>query len=181
MFRFHARMPSASPLPRATRLVRALVVSAALVLPAVGTLGCMGAINSMTGLDISMELGENAIHPADFPTGEPSSGNKVMSMGVTAQGDSLNLPEGVDIDIDPEQPYRMDLITYEAIDDGPALMDQAGKEVESAGYRRLAEDQANGAVTWEKGGTLFLIAVPPDEPNTVVYLRLVPKPKDAAP
>jgi hypothetical protein len=140
----------------------------------------MGALNSMTGMDLSMEAGENAIHPADFPTGEPAGGAKVMSMGVTASGDMLNLPEGVEVDIDPNQPFRMDLITYERVD-GPALLESAGEEVDSAGFRRIAQDEANGAVTWEKDGTLFLIVAPPDEPNTIVYLRLVPKPADATP
>ncbi len=168
--------PSRSILQTGARWARVLAISAALAVPALGTLGCMGAVNSVTGLDISMEIGENAIHPADFPTGEPATGEKVMSMGMTATGDSLNMPEGVDVDIDPEQPYRMDLVTYESVGDGVALMEKAGQEVDAAGFRRVAEDKGSGAITWEKNGTLFLIAVPPDDPATIVYLRLVPKP-----
>lgn len=153
--------------------MRALFV---LVLTAVFSLGCMGAVNSLTGLDLQIEMGENAVHPGDFPVGEPASGDKSMSMSMTADAGSLNLPEGVNVDLSGDVHYRMELIAYEIEpSDADTLLEAARKEVEASGFALESED--SGVYTYEKGGTLFVIIDPAEgDDQAFSLMRLSPVP-----
>ncbi|MCB9678995.1 MAG: hypothetical protein H6737_28095 [Alphaproteobacteria bacterium] len=140
------------------------------------SLGCMGAVNSLTDLDLSVELGENAVHPADFPATAPVGGEKLMSMRMKASADSLNLPDGVEVDLGDGR-YQMELVSYEVPSSGAAAAMQAARtQVESHGFHALADDGT--AVTYEKDGALFVIVDPAaNDDGALTLMRLVPVPE----
>jgi len=140
------------------------------------SLGCMGAVNSLTGLDLQIEVGEDAVHPADFPASEPAVGEKLMSMGMTADADSLNLPDGVQVDLAGDQQYRLEIVAYAM--NGASASDAlaaARSEVEAAGFVLISE--AADVFTYEKGGVLFVLVDPAaSDDDSLSMMRLEPVP-----
>ncbi|MEZ4318390.1 MAG: hypothetical protein R3F61_12840 [Myxococcota bacterium] len=143
------------------------------------SLGCMGAFNSVTGLDIDLQFGEDAVHPADFPATAPAGGTPAMSMSMTASGDGLNLPEGVEVDLSPDQQYRMEIVVYEvSVSDAAARRDTAVQQAVAAGYTQSADDGTS--ILLQKDGTLFLVIDPEDQDEgSLSLMRLVPVEPDA--
>lgn len=119
------------------------------------SLGCMGAINGLTGLDLDMQVGEASVHPTSFVV-QPVDGEKLMSMGMTADSDSLNLPPEVDVDLSELDQVRMDLITYK-VSDLDAAATKAIGELEAGGYERQTSDDPAVDV-FRKGTMLFVLA-----------------------
>jgi hypothetical protein len=145
------------------------------------SLGCMGAVNSLTGLELQVELAENAVHPSDFPVTPPTSGEKLMSMSMKASADSLNLPEGVEVDLSADGMYRMQLISYDmAAGDPDAAFAAAQGELTSAGFTEVSND--GNAVVYEQNGVLFILVDPDaDDQGALTLMRLTPVPDAPAP
>ncbi|MCB9691805.1 MAG: hypothetical protein H6736_08320 [Alphaproteobacteria bacterium] len=142
-------------------------------------LGCMGMVNELSGLDIQMAMEENAVHPADFPLGPPSSGKKAMSMGITADADNMNLPDGVKVDLPPGTKYRMEMVLYEHPDPSAELAASAAK-LEGEGWTVLPQNENPEVKIYMKEGTFFILVEGNDgSEKTWSLIRLKPKPPEA--
>ena len=154
-----------------------------LLITATFTFGCMGTVNALTDLDLDVQFAEDAVHPADFPVSAPVGAEKVMSMGMTVDEESTNLPEGVNIDFKEFKRVRIDLISYTTPDPGSNLA-TAVTEVEAAGYERVPSDEGQVAA-FRKGDMTFVIVstiVTSDEGETptINLIRLKPAPAPVA-
>jgi len=146
------------------------------------SLGCMGSLNALTGLDLELEFGENAVHPADFPASPIAQGERLMSMSMVAGPDSLNLPEGMDVELPEDQEYRMELVTYEVdASDLQGELAKARAQVEAAGFVLLSEGEENSglqdidSLSFTKDGVLFVLMGTEDVSSTgMTMLRLTP-------
>lgn len=145
-----------------------------LIITALFSFGCMGAVNGMFDLDIDMQFAEDAVHPADFPVTPPAGGEKLFSMGMTADSENINLPQGVDVDMSEFDRVRMDMISY-GLADPDAGAAKAVEELTAAGYGSAPSKDGNVA-TYRKDATLFVIAtsVDGDQPS-LNFIRLVPR------
>lgn len=136
-------------------------------------LGCMGMVNGLTDLDLEMAMEENAVHPADFLVGPPASGKKVLSMGMSAEADNLNLPDDVNLDIPPGTVYRMELITYEGVDlstEFPA----AKSRLEGADFELQPNNDDPDVAVYIRDATFFLVVTESTD-NSFTLIRLAPK------
>lgn len=143
-------------------------------------LGCMGLVNDLTGLDIELAMGENAVHPADFPVRPPTSGTPSMSMAMTAEADNLNLPDDAKIELPPGTFYRMELIAYEH-DDPTGEFEAATKTLADAGWTPAPQDETPELRLYTKDGAFFAL-IASDDPagSSWSLMRLKPVTPDAA-
>lgn len=132
--------------------LRALLLGGALFFG----LGCMGMVNDLVGLDLEMAMGENSIHPADFEVRAPSTGNAEMSMSMTTDAESVNLPNDLEVELTPGTQYYLELISYENVD----LAAETALAIQSMeGTEYVRQDDIQGYASFAKpDGTLFLIA-----------------------
>lgn len=141
-------------------------------------LGCMGLVNSMTDIDLDMAMAEDAVHPADFPVGPPAAGTKTLSMGVTADADTLNLPVEVKVELPPGTSYRMQMISYDHPDPNSELP-AAQAALEADGWTLNPQTDTPEANIYTKGPAYFLV-VAAESDDTWTLIRLQPKLPEAS-
>ena len=167
------------------RILRTALVGLSLALG----LGCAGTaemLGDLAGLDLQMKLGEAAVHPADFPAAPPVGGKKQMSMALTTSSEAVNLPDGVEIELEEGASYRTELITYQlAPADVDAAVATARTEVETAGWT-TAEVEASPddaeVHLYADDQALFLVlggAEEDDDEGVLVLMRLQPSEEPA--
>jgi hypothetical protein len=146
------------------RLVRAGLLAVALGFG----LGCMGLVDDFTSLDMVFETGEDARHPADFVVGPPSGGKRTAFVAITATADNLNLPKGVVLRVPPDQPMRMETVTYEGV--AMVQREAASDALEAAGFtRRKSDPQVS---VWSDADQQMYVLF--DDPPTWMVVRLTP-------
>lgn len=136
----------------------------------------MGMIDDLAGLDLQIASGEDAVHPADFEVPVPKTGTPTLSMSMTTEAGSLNLPDGVSVPMQPDQHVAMEMITYDQVHSTEAEL--AMKALLAAGFTRQEDD--HDFATFVHGERVFVVMA---EPPTLVLIRLTPQtpPKDPTP
>ncbi|HHO50071.1 MAG TPA: hypothetical protein ENK18_04175 [Deltaproteobacteria bacterium] len=163
------------------RTSRYLILAAGLAC----SLACAGAvevIGDLAGLDIEMKLGDDAIHPADFPAKAIEGGTRSLYMAMTADADNLDLPPEANLELPSGVRYRMEMVVYELpAAEIPAAQARAETEVEAAGFTRR-ETEVEGDVglgPFEQDGSLFAVLGAADRAagdSALVLIRLIPVP-----
>lgn len=138
--------------------------------------GLVGAVSDLAGLELAVKMGADAEHPADFPAAPPAGGTPVMSVAAVTGADTVNLPDHVDIALDPEADYRTEMVTYQLPPEGlDAALAEARSQVEGAGFHEEALDGVppEAQVTlFTDGATLFLVIGDPGEGDEATFVLM---------
>lgn len=126
-------------------------------------------VNDLAGFDLQIASGDDAVHPRDFEVRPPERGKPQLSMSMIAEAGNLNLPDGVEVPIEPDQHVAMEMITYDEVGAGAAI--RAARSLEASGFVRQEDDYP--FATYTRGGRVFVVM---DEPPTLVLIRLTPVP-----
>ncbi len=138
-------------------------------------LGCMGVINGLTGLDLEMAIGEDAVHPADFPVPPIQGGTKQVSMAMSAPGTSVTIPGDFNVDIptDPNHYYRIEVISY-GHPDGAKVLEAMRESLTAAGWTTVSE-RPGDVYVFTKDQVIFVGGL---EDGSVSLARVRPLPKN---
>jgi len=144
-------------------------------------LGCAGTaemLGDLAGLEAELNFGEDAVHPDDFPMDPPAEGTPQMSAGLTTASEAVNLPDGVEIELQEGQRYRTHLITYRLAPDAvDAAVDTAMAALSEGGYaEQPLEDSPPDANAhlMVQGTEMFLVLGGADDEGVLVLMRIRP-------
>jgi len=161
-----------------------IVMMATVLMFGLGCGGALDAVADLAGIEMSMQTGDSAVHPADFPATPPEAGKKVFSMSLVTEADSVNLPDEVDVPLEDGAMYKTEMITYQVPSDvASALVATAKEQTLAAGYEDKPVDEQpeeSEVVLLAKGSTMFIIVGSKErngEETALVLMRIQPAPE----